>query len=69
MSTEPVWCNSFFLGVLLLVVPANHSGSSRATLYNAFSISTDTMSTEGDTMSTSRDVQYEGYHDPCGGIS
>ena len=37
MSTEEVWCSIDFLGVLLLVAPANQSGSSRATLYNACS--------------------------------
>ena len=55
MSTEPVWCSLVFpWGVLLLVAPAYQSGSSRATLYDV----EDTVSTLGDIMRTSGDVQY-----------
>ena len=60
-----------FPGFLLLVSPANHSGSSGAIMYNVctvyrgggggggvFSTLADTMNTLGDIMSTSGDVQY-----------
>ena len=59
--------HSVFLGVLLFVAPANHSGSSGAIIKNvssvyrgegAFSTSGDTMSTLGDITNTLGDVQY-----------
>ena len=53
--------HNFFLGVLLPVAPANHSGSSGATLYNVFSTPGGVQYIRGP-VSTS-----EGYHDACGG--
>ena len=49
---------SFFLGVLLFVAPANHSGSSRATMYNVCSV----YRGWGEVFSTSG-----GYHEYIGG--
>ena len=54
--------HSFFLGVLLLVAPANHSGSSRAIMYNVCSVHGGGGGGGGECS------VHRGYHEYIGGI-